>query len=273
MRNLVTLSKLRGQIVHDVIAEALKSLRYGTTITPRIAKDNVTAIIRERYAESAKKLWHIDNRPQGRKQSEITSLVEHYYHFSNLNERARETQQVAWRCVENLVGSDFWADMVGAGPSGWMEIEEGNFPSFDLDGIKVYTKIDLAHSNGGNTIIDWKTGSPNPADRNQLTLYSLYAKSKWEWDPCETTLAAAYLQPELRVETFTPTADELEAAKDMVRESFARMMEAEPAFGPADISQFPVSENSGQCAWCRFQAICEGTRREAAAPADDPSLS
>jgi len=272
MRNLVTLSKLRGQIVHDVIAEALKSLRYGVTITPRVAKDNVTAIIRERYAESAKKLWHVDNRPPGRKQSEITSLVEHYYHFSDLNERAREAQQVAWRCVENLFGSDFWAEIVGAGPSGWVEIEEGDFPSFDLDGIKVYTKIDLARSNGGNTIIDWKTGSPNEADRNQLTLYSLYAASKWKWDPCETRLAAVYLQPELRVETFTPTADELEGTREMVRESFARMMEVEPAYGPADIARFPISENLAQCAWCRFQGICEGAKRQSATTTNSPSL-
>lgn len=260
MRNLTTLSKLRGQIVHDVIAEALKSLRYGVTITPKNAKDNVTAIIRERYAESARKLWHIDNRPPGRKLSEITSLLEHYHHFPNLNERAREAQQVAWKCVENLIGSEYWAEIAGSSPSGWIEIEEGDFPSFDLDGIKVYTKIDLAHSNGANTIIDWKTGAPNDADKDQLTLYSLYAQSKWDWDPSETTLAAVYLQPELQIKTFTPTPDELEAVREQVKESFARMMELEPAYGPADISGFPISENSSQCAWCRFQGICEGSK-------------
>lgn len=260
MRNLTTLTMLRGQIVHTVIAEALKSVRYGQAVTPKLAKDSVTAIIRERWQESARKLWHVDNRPPGRKQSEFTSLVEHYYQFPNLSERARDAQQVAWACVENLIGSDLWAGIASSSPSDWMEIENEEFPSFDLDGIKIYTKIDFAHANGVNTIIDWKTGKPGDNDRKQLALYSLYAQSKWEWDPQETQLMAVYLHPELHVETFTPTQPDLDAVREEVKASFSQMMELEPTFGPADIKDFPTNGAPGECGWCRFRGICEATR-------------
>lgn len=260
MRNLTTLTMLRGQVVHDVIAEALKAIRLGQTVSAKTARDNVTALLRFRYGDSARRLWHIDNRPPGRKQSEITSLLEHYYKFPNMNDRARDAQQSAWGCVTRLVESDFWANIAGSSPSDWVEIEDESFPSFDLDGIKIYTRIDFAHSNGSNTIIDWKTGAQSDQDRRQLMLYSLYAQSKWEWDPLETKLAAVYLQPDLTIDTFSPTLSDLAALHDEVKVSFEQMMELEPAYGPADINLFPMTTETRNCAWCRFMGVC---RREA----------
>lgn len=252
---------LRGQIVHTVIAGALNAIRYGEIVTPKMVKDSVTAVIREKYAESAKRLWHIDNRPPGRKQGDITNLLEHYYQFPNINERAREAQQIAWKCVINLVESDFWAEIAAGSPSNWMEIDDESFPSFDLDGIKVYAKVDFAHSNGQNTIIDWKTGSPSINDRQQLTLYSLYSQWQWGWNPLDTRLAAVYLQPELNIDTFSPTPEEIESVKEAVRSSFQQMMDLEPVFGLARIEDFPISENPSECAWCRFRGVCEGAGR------------
>jgi hypothetical protein len=257
MRNLTTLTMLRGQIVHSVIAQALKSIRYGENIDARAARDTVTAIIRERYGESARRLWHIDNRPHGRKASSITSLLEHYYSFPNMNDRARDAQQVAWNCVTSLIESDFWGEIAASDPKGWSEVEEDGFPNFELDGIKIYCTIDFAHTNPAPTIIDWKTGARNTADRKQLTLYSLYAQRKWDWNPCETKLAAVYLNPELSVDSFYPSQEDVDSAKAEVAESFNQMLELEPAFGPADIEQFPKTGGPSDCAWCRFQGICK----------------
>ncbi|MCE5314105.1 MAG: PD-(D/E)XK nuclease family protein [Armatimonadota bacterium] len=256
MRNLTTLTMLRGQIVHTVIAQALKSIRYGENIDAKAARDMVTAIIRERYGESARRLWHIDNRPRGRKASSITSLLEHYYGFPNMNERAREAQQVAWKCVTNLVESDFWREIADGDPKGWREVDEDSFPSFELDGIQIYCTIDFAHLNPSPTIIDWKTGARSIADRKQLTLYSLYAQRRWDWNPLETRLAAVYLQPELVVDSFSPTEEDIESITDEVRQSFDQMVELEPVFGNADIEQFPKTGGPSDCAWCRFQGVC-----------------
>lgn len=256
MRNITTLSKLRGQAVHAVISAALRSVRLGLEVDLEMAKQSTTEIMRVNYMESQKQLWHIDNRPRDRKASEIANLLEHYYQFPDVGEKAREARAVAWQCLANAMASDLWREIIGSDPKQWMEIDEDDFPSFDLDGIKIYTKIDFAHCNGTPTIIDWKTGASGEQDRSQLILYSLYAKSKWEWEPTETSLAAVYLYPDFRVDEFRPTADEVEAVKEETKSSFGEMMELEPAFGPANIESFPPTENKQYCPWCRFRGMC-----------------
>lgn len=272
MRNLTTLTMLRGQVVHSVIAGALDSIRMGRILDAKAARDEVTSVIRVRYGESARRLWHIDNRPEGRRASNITSLLEHYYRFPNMNDRAREAQRVAWACVTALVESDFWQEIASSDPGAWMQIEADGFPSFDLDGIQVYATIDFAHMDGTPTIIDWKTGASNEQDRRQLALYSMYAQSKWDWDPLTTDLAAVYLQPKLRVERFRPTAEELESVRQEVKASFAHMMEVEPAYGKADIEMFPMTDDVSNCAWCRFMGACEGARRLESRPGADSGV-
>ncbi|MCL5104917.1 MAG: PD-(D/E)XK nuclease family protein [Armatimonadetes bacterium] len=261
MRNLTTLNMLRGQVAHAVIAESLNSLRMGRAISIESAKERVTTLMRTRYMESAQRLWHIDNRPQGRKASDITSLVEHYYAFPDVVERAREARKVAWACLENLFASDFWTQATSASPARWMDIEDDSYPSFDIDGIQVYIRIDFAHSDGAQTIIDWKTGAPSEQDRKQLVLYSLYARSKWDWDPLETSLAAVYLQPEFKMDISSPTEREIGTVIEEVKHSFEQMHDLEPAFGPADIAAFPMTEDRSNCRWCRFQGACEGGHR------------
>ena len=257
MRNLTTMQMLRGQVVHSVIASALESVSTGQRIDARLAKQQVTDLMRARYMESAKRLWHYDNRPPGRKQSSITSLIEHYYKMPGINERARESQLIAWKCVENLLNSDYWSEIAQSDSKSWREIDGETFPTFDLDGIQIYAKPDFAHECGCPTIVDWKTGAQSCQDKKQLILYSLYTQRKWEWNPLEAKLAAVYLKPELNIVEFTPTSKDIKAVKDEVKESFGAMAEVEPIIGPANVDDFPMTENKAECTWCRFQGICK----------------
>jgi hypothetical protein len=261
MRCITTMKILQGSVVHDVIAEALKSARQGSIIEPGQLKKRVTSLMWEKFSESSDRLWEYGNRPPGRKQNDITNLLEHYYSFPDAMERAREARNAGWQCIENLLGSDLWRDIIASDREGWREIDEDGFPSFDLDGIMTYACIDFAFRGDTPTIIDWKTGRPGADPRTQLTLYSLYAQSKWGWKPEQTRLMAVYLQPDLNVEEFSPTPQDVEATEETVKRSFAEMVEMEPGFGPADIANFPITEDVWNCRWCRFQGICEGAKR------------
>lgn len=256
MRNITSLSKLRGQAVHAVISGALRGIRLGVEVDLELAKQSITEILRAKYMESQKKLWRIDNRPRDRKLSEIANLLEHYYRFPNVGESAREARAVAWTCIENLWSSDLWREIGDSRPRDWKEIDEDGFPRFDIDGIQVFAKIDFAYEGDCPTIIDWKTGQPNDGDRKQLALYSLYAAAKWNWNPIDTRLVAAHLYPELQIDTFSPTSEELEEVRQDVNRSFAEMLDLEPALGPADISKFPMREHDQICHWCRFRGMC-----------------
>jgi len=261
MRNITTVVMLRGLVVHAVIAESLAALRDGSAMTLDAARERVTEIMREKLRESYYKSWHIDNRPQGRKASEFTNLLEHYYAFPDTDQRAREHRNIAQACVGNLLQSELWAEIAATDPANWKAVEDEGFPSFDLDGIKVYVRPDFAHSHGQPTIIDWKTGAAGDEDRRQLTLYSLYAHSKWGWEPCETKLAAVYLQPDFAADSFTPAAEDIDGITDLVKRSFNEMLELEPVYEKADIDRFPPTDNTDHCRWCRFQGVCEGVGR------------
>jgi hypothetical protein len=107
------------------------------------------------------------------------------------------------------------------------------------------------------TIIDWKTGREDEDDAQQLVLYTIYAEEKWGWNPLTTRLQSVYLSPEeVRIETFTPTIEEIEGLKDHIKTSYAEMAALEPIPGQiADISLFSQTQ-SGLCKWCNFIRMC-----------------
>ncbi len=175
-----------------------------------------------------------------------------------MNERAREAQRTGWTSIENLLRSEIWREIVDIDPVNLISLEEPEFPTFDLDGIRVYARIDLAYAADAPTIVDWKTGTPEESDRRQLALYSLYAQSKWGWEPTQTSLVAVHLQPELTVARFTPTLDDIHSISAEVKRSFSEMAELEPAFGDAEIDDFPPNADRRRCEWCRFRGLCTG---------------
>lgn len=262
MRCITTLKMLGGAVVHSVIAEALQAAREGRPMEAAQARKRVTDIMWSKYQESENRIWHKSNRPPGVKQSDITNLLEHYYGFPDVKAQAKQVRDNGLLCIDNLFRSDLWNSIVNGDKDRWREIDEDGFPKFDLDGITVYARTDFAFVGDEPTIIDWKTGWPGECNRMQLTVYALYAQSQWGWKPEETRLVAAYLQPEIRLERFTPTPQDIEETEAMIRSSFAAMLEFEPAYGPADISRFPIRDLPDHCKWCRFQGFCEGAKRE-----------
>lgn len=261
MKGLTSLAMLRGDVAHTVLAEALRAVRSGEPVTVEAAGRRVTEIIRQRYMESKRRLWHHTNRPEGRKMSEFTSLLDHYYSFPSTDQQALEARDVARASVVNAMTSDFWAELTSTDPSKWIEIEEERFPSFDVDGIQVYARIDFASSDAVPMIVDWKTGRRDEEDRRQLIVYSMYARAKWGWEPESCRLVSAYLYPEFDLLESSPSAEDVEDVRREILASFEQMVELEPVHGPANIENFPVTDAVQYCGWCRFQGICEGAAR------------
>ncbi len=261
MRNITTLAMLRGQVVHSIIVEGLKSVRNGELMSVENAKLKLGDLIRLKYMESKRRLWHIDNRPAGCKLGDITNLLEHYYNFSNTDDRAVEARSIAWNSIENLWNSEIWSDITSSDPGLWKDLDEDSFPSFELDGIKVYAKIDFSIDGESPTIIDWKTGIASDMDRQQLIVYALYAKKQWGWEPENISLKAVYLYPKFDVQEYRTNREEIEKTREFIKNSFERIMSVEPAILPANIENFPITNETRNCFWCRFQGICEGAKR------------
>lgn len=260
MRNITTITMLGGSVTHQVIVEALNGARHGREMTSDWAKERITELLREKYIESAKQLWRIDRRPPGRKAASICNLLEHYYKMPDPDSRIRHAREVAWKSLTNLLESELWPQITGE-PAKWQTIDSDDFPHFDMNGIKIYATIDFAHTIDGNTIIDWKSGQPTEQSMRQLTLYSLYAQSAWGWDPLETKLKVAYLQPQLQIDERFPTPSDIESVKQEALASFNQLADLEPPYGKADPETFPMGNDPTHCVWCRFQGHCPGGKQ------------
>ena len=261
MRNITTLTMLRGLVVHDIIKDCLNAVRDHKEISIDEQMERVTTIMRQKMRESYYQMWRLGNRPQESKQSDFTNLLEHYYNFPDTESRARESRDIAQACIRNLLESDFWHQITKTNCETWRTTDD-RIVQFELEGIRTYVKLDFAHAHGQPTIIDWKTGKQTNQDQLQLTLYSLYAQQAWGWDPKQTRLVAAYLYPDFEILELTPEQMHIDETTKLVKESFLKMLELEPAEGElADITRFPITDDVRNCRWCRFQGICEGAHR------------
>ena len=117
MRNLSTLTMLLGEVVHEVISHALASSKLGIKIDSTTAKRTANRHNAEALRGiGAKAVARRQASGRSSKPSQITSLLEHYYSFSNMNERAREAQRTAWTSIENLLRSEIWREIVDIDP-------------------------------------------------------------------------------------------------------------------------------------------------------------
>jgi hypothetical protein len=106
---------LKGQVVHRVIANSLRTVADGGNFNPEAAKASITDLIRKPYMESQRGWWDINRRPEGIKASQVTSLFEHYYKVVDaevMNQRARDARDHAEASLDTLFASDFWNELI-----------------------------------------------------------------------------------------------------------------------------------------------------------------
>ena len=133
--------------------------------------------------------------------------------------------------------------------------KEKDFPSFDLEGIKVYAVIDLALC-GKNwfRIFDWKTGTPGSADKTQLAVYGLFAAREWGWDPEKVKFTFVYLSPETVKQEESITSGDIKETQKLIKESYAEMLALYNGGSPA-AEDFPQSPGA-RCGRCRYRELC-----------------
>jgi hypothetical protein len=190
-----------------------------------------------------------------------TGLLEHEYDERDVpDEEWQALLAKALGCVSVFYASEVLGALRGVAAGDWLEVEK--LSSFDLDGTKIWVRLDCAvRAHGGIAIYDWKTGRPGLEEtREQLACYILYTAQAWGVPPesvvaCEFNLAAGTLH-ERRLE-----AGDAEALRAAIAASAAEMRALHG--GPED--RFPFADDEAPCGSCRFTRVCA---RFASAPPD-----
>jgi CRISPR/Cas system-associated exonuclease Cas4 (RecB family) len=252
LKNLKNRWAWKGETVHHVIEDVLKSLRFGKPIPYETAEKLLTEIMRRDYrASKAKKYFQDPKRNLG--------LFEHEYEKGISDAVWKKIHDEAAECLRNFYASALYRELIQDDKTEWLLIED--LEEFEFEGAKIYVKLDFCRRRSGKIeIYDWKTGKSDKEAPVQLGAYALYAMGKWNvrLEDVRTFLVNLVSDPVVpREQKLDETV--LVETKRVVSESVRRMREflSDPAKNvPRPEEDFPYAEDERICGNCSFYKIC-----------------
>ncbi len=254
LKNLKNRWAWKGEVVHHLVENVLKTLRSGRSVSPEGALAELTETMRRDFRSSkARRHWEDPKRNMG--------LFEHEYARTMTDDAWRQVHDGAAECLRNFFGSAFYAELVIDDKSQWLVIED--LEEFEFGGAKIYVKLDFARRKDGLVhIYDWKTGKNDAvAARVQIGAYAIYAMRRWKV-PLESV--RAYLvnlgKPDPRPDLQALDAALIAETEGVMSQSILAMraLLADPARNvPKPPAEFGFTTDPRACDFCSFQKICE----------------
>ncbi len=252
LRNLKNRYLWAGAIVHDAVAGILERVRARLPEPdPTEAADQALQRMRAEFRQSRDGAYLQDPK-------RATGLVEHHYREAVSDEEWRGFAEMVRRSIHGFAQGPFLAAARELASEDWLSLEE--LLNFEIDGAKVYVKMDLAHRrpDGGAVILDWKTGKRRPQPEGlQLGCYALYASQAWDIPPERIQVIEANIHTGA-VGSAMLSAEHLEKARAEISAGIGQMRErlADPESNTARAEDFPASPSGPTCRRCVFRELC-----------------
>ncbi len=260
LKQISTIQMWAGAVVHQIIQEALETVRDATLgLAPPgsvelLTAERLRARAREEmirgWRQSKGKAWQV--RPKGN-----LNLFEHYYGLpkAEVDAASVEARDRVWACLDWFREGPMWERVLAIPRDGWISVEE--LESFEVDGTLVWVQLDLAFREGrGAVVVDWKTGSPKEEDRLQAEVYGLFARESWG----DVGAVAAELQYLFtrEVQTMEVRPGLLEQTREYIAASVGEMraLLVDPERNVAREEDFPTTHDPGACTTCKFRELC-----------------
>ncbi len=252
-KNLKNRWAWKGEAVHHLIEEVLKSMRSGKPPVPEESLTRLTESLRSSYRASKSKKYLEDPKKS-------PGLFEHEYEKKVSDETWKKIHDEAAACVKNFFESSFFKELSADDKKTWLVIED--LEEFDLDGAKIFVKLDFARQKDGCVeIYDWKTGKDEEKETSvQIGAYAIYAMRRWK---LPLSQIRAYLfnlsKPDAQAKLQVLSEGLIEKTQSTIRESTAgmRALLADPAKNlPLPEDDFKFTSNERLCDFCGFKKIC-----------------
>src|SRR3989338_2672676 len=174
LKNLKTRWAWKGETVHHVIENVLKSVRYTAPLSYESALAQLTDAMRRDYRNSKAKKYLEDPK-------KTLGLFEHEYEKPVTDITWKKIHEESARCLKNFFDSLLYQELLKEDVSRWLVIED--LEEFDFEGNKIFVKLDFARKKEDLIeIYDWKTGKPDASEGAsiQMAVYAMYAMQKWK---------------------------------------------------------------------------------------------
>ena len=261
LKNLHSRWTWAGSVVHSAIEDVLRrvqgskaqgelDLDGGKALDADDVVAGVTRRMRAEFRDSRDGRYRADPK-------RVVGLVEHEYATAVADSEWKEMNRRAVEGVRHFLSSEIYASIETSDPATWLPFE--TLDSFDFEGTPVWAALDFARRTPeGAEVYDWKTGDDRVEEnRLQLVCYALYVESKHAV-PADRVVCRLFYVNSGTIFSWTPTADDLSAAKASMRESIAEMRRRLQAGGPPEPNRlaFPMTEDVTKCSSCAFRRPC-----------------
>lgn len=253
---------LQGNAVERSVMWALRQIQAGKQVTADQAYEaEAKSYLNRCWSASKKKLWQANPKKN-------CCLHEHYYPSHHRTPEAempaRMIEQIK-RCLANFTAKVL-PRLAAVRPEQELAVahaDGGDPESFLFESIKVYAIPDYAYRRDDYLHIhDWKAGGEKPAHRDQVTIYGLWAHTKYTQPPERIQVHLEYL-PTGTTQSMTLTGNDLENARQIIRNSAAGM--AEYLAGGDIRKNLPLPKEDWElcadldtCRRCNFYELCKG---------------
>ncbi|MFD1019866.1 PD-(D/E)XK nuclease family protein [Thalassobacillus hwangdonensis] len=249
-----------GSLVHDVIYHVIQDYLK----TDRIPSENalierIRNQLNQGFIESTKKehLWH--DKP-----NRYTMLHEIYYsqHQQLPKEKIEKIKSRLDAAIVHFFKSRTFSDIQKKEKMQFIESEKFRFMT--VGDVKIYVVMDFLYRDLKSDkwiIVDWKTGKASSEDRNQLALYALYVKQRFNIESLDQiVIRNEYLLEGTHQEYKLNEAD-LTNVQNLFGMSIQEMMKYLDDISknqPMDLEHFPQYQEERKCSRCNYQELCFG---------------
>lgn len=253
LKNLKNRWAWKGETVHHVIEDVLKSMRAGRPVPLEEALAKVTELMRRDYRASKAGQYKTDPKRN-------VGLFEHEYSKAISDDVWKRIHDESAACVRHFYNSPLFEELKADDKSSWLVIED--LEEFSFENAKVYVKLDFARKkNGVIEIYDWKTGKTNGDTDIQLATYAYYAMHKWRVPLKEIRTLLVNLTAETPFAQDYPLNEAFLAdARAFIAGSVSRMhelLEDVPHNIAKPAEAFAFTSDEKICDRCSFFKICE----------------
>ncbi len=255
LKNLQTLQMWAGGIVHESIAESLRSYAAKKAlIEPSRLFASARRKLRKGWLEAVNREWLTVPKK--------TNLQELYY-GNGVDVPSEQTERIKdkiYGCLEAFAESSLLGEIIAASYMNWKPVDI--LDSFLLnDELKVWCAIDFAFfdESGRLRILDWKTGAEYAEElRLQLACYALFARQKWHISLERLRLAGVFLGDHGRVSEYSLDADLLNEVENTILRSVEEMrgLLIDPVGNQSREDDFPTCDDKRICGRCNFREVC-----------------
>jgi CRISPR/Cas system-associated exonuclease Cas4 (RecB family) len=264
LKKISNLHMTLGNVVHDVAAEAIQSVRGGGDVPsgPELIEAGRARMNRAWQLAQRREDWE---RSPGRH----PMMMEFYRGTGPSQDLVVTIRERLYTCLRNLPASESFREAVESPQVEVKEVDRLDF--LDLDGVKLYARPDLLYRLGDAwRIVDWKTGARAAWHSAQLRIYAVYLREREDLPAGPIIGRLEYLSDGESMSvpiTDRDIAEERRAIQDSVEAM--RTYLAEPLRNVAKPrDQFPLTDNRRWCSDCNFFELCEDelAESEPAAP-------